>query len=325
MGQLSTYQDSPQRFGVLIATRNRPTNLEALLNSLIKSTTKFKQIVVVSSGVPIEETLIPFVKVLPISHAHLEEKGQIRQKMHGVKMLQSNLDWVVFLDDDVLLERNAITNVIRTLEKQQDKSSIIGIGLSDKDFKPSRQSILKKIFSLVFLTNTDRRGAVLRNGQNNDYMGSGTALRTSWLNGAAIWRRQAAETYGIPFLNAKYSICEDLIFSYPFSKHGVLLFDPSSCFSFQQNQDIVQSTKEGFQALTYWRLYFVLTNRELSKSLFLWSQIGRTINYIYTKNGNSDGVIQRVFYGFKILFDVVSLIINKVPPVEILELRQSDN
>ena len=311
-------------YGVLVATRNRPESLSKLLESLQVSSIPPTQVVVASSGEQIKDLIEKFASKLNITHIHISEKGQIRHKMVGIRLLLPTLSWVAFLDDDVILDVNAIENMFHTISNYPNSANLVGVGFSASNWKQDSVSLVNKIFSSFFGVSTRREGAVLRNGQSNNYMNSKTMIRTSWLNGASMWRKTVADTYEIPFLDASYSVCEDLIFSYQQSKKGMLLYNPASSFAFQDSSQPSQLNIAIFSALTYWRMYFVLTNEELSISLFLWAQIGRTLQFAINANGNFKERFVVRKQAFSILFDVFALTIKKVAPIQILKLRQSN-
>ena len=313
-----------QNYGILVSTRNRPHQLNRMLDSVLHSSLKPKQVIIISSGDSIDEMLRNFELLLPITHKHIEGRGQIRQKIEGVKLLAADLDWVAFFDDDILLERNAIHNIFETVSNHPNPERILGVGLATNDLPENNHSLTRRIFTRFFGINENKPGGIQRNGQNNSYMSSSIPIETSWLNGASIWRRDIASNYNIPHLKARYSICEDLIFSYPYSKQGILLFNPGSKFSFQEHVVEIQASPDIFRALTYWRLYFVSLHSELSKSLFLWSQVGRTLQYMISQKGNLRFRLTSASFAISILADVFLLVFKQIPSIRILELRQSD-
>ena len=87
------------KFAVLIATRNRPQQLNTLLGSLSKSVDRISQVTIVSSGENISEIINNHRPYLPLTYFHSEISGQIAQKMKGIELISSKTDWVLFLDD----------------------------------------------------------------------------------------------------------------------------------------------------------------------------------------------------------------------------------
>lgn len=311
------------KYSVLIATRNRPQKLGITLRSLVDSNIKPEQVIVVSSGDQIVDVINEYKKEIAITHLHIEGKGQIRQKMEGVKLILPTADWVAFLDDDVTLEPTAISNIFTTILNHEENSRLLGVGFSERNAPINSQGRLVEIVHTIFGISTTRKGVVLSNGQGNNYMNSDVLLETSWLNGASMWRKDVAKSYEIPFLAASYSACEDLIFSYQQSKKGLLIVDPTSQFTFQERAETPHGNLDFFSSSTYWRMYFVLTNSELSISAFLWAQIGRTIWFILSSHGSLREKLELSYSAFKILLDVYLLALKKVSPLAILEKRQN--
>ena len=311
------------RFAILIATRNRPQKMVQLLTSLCELSYQPTQVVIVSSGSPIHEEILDFQKKLNIKYSHLDQGGQIRQKIEGLKLVPRSVDWILFLDDDVLLNKNSVSNAFRYLEREGNTKTIVGIGFKNGDTVDKSSSLFKSIVSQFFGIINTNRGSVTKNGQSVDYMDSLETIETKWLNGISMWRRDIALEYNIPFLEAPYSSCEDLIFSYSASKKGRLLFIPDCEFTFQEDSLVLKQSFSVFKSTTYWRLYFVLSNKEFNVRKFLWSQVGRTISYCLVSGGRELPLAKRIWKSIGIFIDLTYLIASKTPAIKVLQLRQS--
>jgi glycosyltransferase involved in cell wall biosynthesis len=90
-------------FCVLIPTRNRRGEVESLLSSIEASSLKPSQVVLVSSGEDISDSVEKFIGKLDITYIHSEIAGQINQKRLGLSKIDPSMKWVVFLDDDLLV------------------------------------------------------------------------------------------------------------------------------------------------------------------------------------------------------------------------------
>ena len=102
-------------FSILIATKDRPGSMRNLLRSVAQSTVRPKSIVVVSSGCPIDDVISEFNESLKIDYFHSEMMGQVNQKKLGISRIQKEIPWVLFLDDDLLLEPKAVEIAFETL------------------------------------------------------------------------------------------------------------------------------------------------------------------------------------------------------------------
>jgi len=303
-------------YSILIATRNRARSLQKLLNSISQSTIQPLEIVIVSTGNEIEDELTMFDGKLPIRHFHLSGYGQIRQKLFGISKLSNAASWVLFLDDDLLLLPSAVESAFDALARQISNNRIVGLGLSQ-----GNQLDLSAKELLLKLLGTHGHGRVWKSGTNINYMGSKKIIETEWLNGVGLWRFDVLSNYHFDYLQSRYSICEDLIFSYRNSKVGKLLFVPAAKFEFQEAVSALSSSYDSFRANAYWRLYFVKSNSELSVRLFLFFQLYRTLTYCTRSSDRSTKLKQRISSAFAIYFDCIKVHRSGMSPVNILKSR----
>jgi glycosyltransferase involved in cell wall biosynthesis len=95
-------------FSILIATKNRPKELTLLLDSITKLTILPSKLVIVFADTDISKIVSDYKSKLNIELIRSEITSQIFQKSEGIKALKSNDGWVLFLDDDVLIDSKAI-------------------------------------------------------------------------------------------------------------------------------------------------------------------------------------------------------------------------
>jgi hypothetical protein len=192
---------------------------------------------------------------------------------------------------------------------------IIGIGL--KVGSTTRTHSLSKFghaLSRIFLLSSATPGSVLKSGQAVSYLDETSSIRTEWLNGASIWRRDSAIAYRKLNSSSKYAAYEDVMFSYPQSKVGHLIFSPDSVLVFQDCYLTDFEAKDVYESAAYLRMSFVLNNSDLSPILCAWSQIGRS--FFAAK--------QTGFSNFKYLYFLnqinwrLFLIAIKIKPIETL-------
>jgi len=262
---------------ILIATRNRPLALRCLLDSILTSSIQPQQVIIVSSGQDIGSVISEFAESLPILHLHTKSVGQIAQKRIGVELIHQKVTWCVFLDDDLVLDKNALKIAIDTAITYP-RTNVIGIGLgtpvtSRGTDLPVHLEILARLFRL----SSNELGKVLRSGHANSYLQSGCVIETQWLNGAAIWRTEHARNYGKDLPSTLYAACEDLIFSYPLSKKGTLIYVPEAKVNFQETELSDVDSFRVIEAASLWRFYFVSKYKELSLNYFFLSQVIRII------------------------------------------------
>ncbi len=298
--------------GIIIATRNRPEALEKLLRSICKSSILPIEIIVVSSGNEISKLISEFNSILNIVYRHIDGHGQIRQKMTGISLITKEVDWVLFLDDDLLIEKNALLNAVKFLRDQHFYRSIVGVGFN---LMPTSRLVsghtFYKMMAKMFYLHSKTPGKLLKSGHPMSYLSSTKVLNTDWLIGSSLWRRDMLSHYSFEFLEAKYSAFEDVIFSNNCKKHGELIYLPSSRLFFQ-NDSITRETSHLFISATFWRFYFFQRNKsELSTFAFLWSQFGRSIFFVLGSNARGESFIKSTLLSIKINFELLTQIILK--------------
>ncbi len=262
---------------ILIPTRNRPIAIGRLLESISGSTHKPEQVIVVSSGQDIGSVIDKYSKALPIIHSHTDEIGQIAQKRIGVRLIAQNITWCVFLDDDLLLEGSAL-EIAMSIVNSYTGTKVIGIGLSTPVTSrgvnlPVHLEILARLFKL----SSNLPGKVLSSGHASTYLQSDSIIETQWLNGASIWKVECAKNYGRDLPSTPYAACEDLIFSYPLSKRGTLIYVPRAKVNFQDTELSNFDSLEVFRAASIWRLFFIAEHKELSFGWFFLTQLLRSL------------------------------------------------
>ena len=307
-------------YGILVATKDRPQQLNKFLESVSNLSLLPIEVVIASSGIDITEVIEKYTDKLNIKHVHSSRSGQVIQKKLGLKYFSENLNWIAFFDDDVILLPDSIENVFGDISRLSEQNIIAGIGLS---CAPSYVSIRKtqyKLMKKLFLSSDKNLGQVNKSGYNASYMSSREVIETQWLNGASIWKAELAKKYNVPFDKIRHAIGEDLFFSFQNLKYGKLFFSPSSKFIFQKYpEDHFQLTY--FVLHTYIQLFFVLTNKELSVLAFYWRFIGSTINAMINKDLRSLKFLTDMITISKLFLDVTLLVFTKKDATHILEFR----
>ena len=299
---------------ILICTRNRPSELHELLTSVSSLETAVFQVVISSSGVDVDEIISIHRSNLSITHVNTESYGQIRQKMLGIEAIDKSVDWTLFLDDDVLLPKDTLEKLEEIIKSKMEKNSpvLLGIGLSTPSTShlQGRNTFLRMVAKSFYL-DSERKGDILLSGHPVSYLEAKKITSTKWLNGISAWNAEALPSYGSDYLESRYSAFEDVIFSYRQSKIGELLYDPSISIDFQQSTVSDFSNPSIFEAASYWRLKFVLENREFSKMKFLWSQIGRSLFFIYRSKNSPKSFFMGIFKAIEVYAEILFQLVMK--------------
>ena len=279
-------------FSILIATKDRPGSMRNLLRSVAQSTVRPKSIVVVSSGCPIDDVISEFNESLKINYFHSEITGQVNQKKLGISRIQKEIPWVLFLDDDLLLEPKAVEKAFETLAKFRSVGEdVLGIGLGlTPTSRMKRTSHIQNFIGRVLRLSSGTPGKVIRSGQGVSYLESSKPIYTEWLNGASMWKTESALGYTNFVPSSSYAACEDLVFSYQQFKKGKLLFAPNAKVLFQDTEPNDYNRSQAIISSAAWRYFFVKSNPELSKWQLVYSQLGRLAYILVTQPWNQDAV-----------------------------------
>ena len=307
-------------FAVLIATRNRPEQLNTLLSSLSKSVNRISQVTIVSSGTNVSEIINNHCPYLPLTYLHSEISGQIAQKMKGIELISSNTDWVLFLDDDLVISEDAIDNLIDNYLNNSKYKDVAGFGLNLNNIELRGQNKFMSLFLKLVGLHSDTSGMILKNGHAQRYLDSNNDIYTQWLNGLSVWRFNLLKNYNPKFSRIDYAAYEDVIFSYKISKQYKLLFIAGACANNQHYEKYSSLSASKFKAAAYMRYLFVVENKELSKLLMLFAQFFRTLDFI--RGGEpSKSLFYRTLYSVKILLDLLFATLTRVEPLRLLTKR----
>lgn len=267
------------KIGILIATRNRPREVQTLLATLVGQ--DIDQVVVSGSGSALDTVLHDFIGLLDLTYIK-SKAGQIRQKMTGIEALNSDLDWVIFSDDDVEYPSNFIEMLKSSIQKY-GKSSLSGIGFHIVNGKSIPQGKMRKFMNEFFLLQSGQPGTVKPSGDCIPYSTCKEPSATMWLNGASAWRYEHVLGYNSPVPETRYAAYEDAIFSFGVFATGDLIYLPELQLRYQ-----IPDNQTSLDALTYesyllWKLFFVIKFK-LSIQKFLWSSVGLSLIFLTRKN-----------------------------------------
>ena len=108
---------------IVVAIFNRKDELFELLNSLIAQTDKDFEVIIVDDGsfVDLLPTVETFKEMLNIQYFKKANSGPGLSRNYGANRAKN--DWLVFVDSDVIVEKDYIENIKKNLEKKKSFSS----------------------------------------------------------------------------------------------------------------------------------------------------------------------------------------------------------
>ena len=298
-------------FSILVATKNRPSELALLLDSITKSTILPSKLVIVFAGTDINHIVSDYTSKLNIELIKSEIASQVFQKSKGIENLQSESDWVLFLDDDILVDKNAINILITKYINNKEYAHYAGFGLALKNTTHKNLTFLTKLMLYAFGLYSFKPGSITKSGHPQSYLQQKNNCEVNWLNGTALWRAEVLGEYAKNDLYVEHSSYEDVLFSYKLSKTKKLLFVSDVFVTSQTEISSNILNERSFLFASYLRYYFVDINDEFSKKWLLVSQLFRGAHFMFKSNEDSK-FFSRMKVSIKIWFTLFGAVIKKV-------------
>jgi hypothetical protein len=286
---------------ILIATKDRLSKITQLLSSLTHSSKLPGTVIVVYNGVSIESEVEKFSASFKLKIIKSDIASQVHQKKLGLRSLPTNCKWVLFLDDDVVIEPDTIKLLYEKYIFNPNFSNYGGFGLAIKNRTCSDTNLLIKCILYAVKLYSFSPGDVTIGGHPQSYLNQDNICEVKWLNGLSIWSREVTDQYlNIPLIS-DYAAYEDVIFSYTVGKTHKLLF-ASDIFVLDQILETNKPlTAKQFVAGCYARYFFVNSNPDMSRFWLITGQIIRNIDFIL-RSRNEGNYLNRMQLALKSFF-----------------------
>jgi len=298
-----------QNLAILIATKNRPNQLQKLLESIHKSSNLPGKILVVYSGADITSVTSFFEDKVNLELIYSTVASQMYQKSLGIKALGNTYNWVLFLDDDIVLEVSTIERMYSEYLDNSKFADFAGFGLSilNRSTREYNSFTLRILGLLKLYSNTP--GAVTKSGHAQSYLDHPEEIEVKWLNGISVWKSKALCHYPVISVENTYSAYEDVNFSYNVSKNYKLLFAPKAKVINQSTESQTPLTINQFVYGGYLRYKFVFTNAELSKAWLMVAQLVRGLDFIFRSNKSSK-IVERIAVASSLWLNLLALVLK---------------
>lgn len=217
---------------IIIATYNRPQELENCIKSIISQKKTPDEIVIVDDGELIECPFYAEVITLGIEYDYIKKDnpGLTASRNRGIEVVTGDI--VIFLDDDIVLDKEFINELLKVYDSDKNKEvgGVGGFVANRKKLKT--KNYIRKIYDSIFLISGFSEGRSLPSGFFTEY-GSTWTLTTKvkeveFLSGCVMsFRREVFHDFLFDTdVYVKHSIGEDKDFSYRVSKQYKLLLNP---------------------------------------------------------------------------------------------------
>jgi len=238
------------------------------------------EVIIVASGDNIENVIQQYRSKLNIKYIYSEEAGQIHQRNIGKSKLNNNTDFVVILDDDVLLAPNAMEKIMDYWETKDNNTAGIGFNLISSNDHPDFESSYVNNFYKA------KRGMVTSSGFGVPINNLTNNKQTQWLGGGySTWRFNVINEFEQVPINTKWAQGEDIRFSYPISKKYELhVCANAHAYVMEYDNENIKNVIYKSKTTALSKIYFTTLHPELSTiRAFSYLLIKMIINLISFK------------------------------------------
>lgn len=282
-------------FSIIIPTYNRIDELIDVLDSLSIQTELPAEIIIVddSDGDNIEQLMERMHTIFIQRNIALKYIRNTREKSltiaRNVGIKNATGDVILFLDDDVILDENYLSEISNIYENNSDALGVQGFIQNDKDSGNTIVNRLKILINKLFYfsSNYNGRCRVLPSTNTVYPLYIDGVTTCEWLSGAnQSYRRKILEEFTFDENLRRYSFKEDVDISYRIQKKypNSLFITPYAKLVHKISPASRLPKKDlTFMKRTY-SLYFFYKNIDQSyknKIIFLWSEFGHLIRNLF--------------------------------------------
>ena len=258
-------------FAIIITAKKYNNILNKALKAIYKQTVLPQQLIIVLAETG--KAIIP--KNIKSRVVYSKIKNQVHQRTIGLKFLDKKIKIILQLDDKIILEKNSIKFLLEEWENTDNNTA--GIALNPQNYVRPKTGL----FHLLTLTNSNIDGEILSSGFANGWSEEKKNKKMKWLNGGMTsWKLKfIPQIYKRKFPILKWSVCEDLFFSYGVSKkYKLILSSKSKAKIILKNEKVslFENFNNGFIHAKILHS-FVSQNKKFSIFLFYYSIFSSSI------------------------------------------------
>lgn len=199
------------RLAIIIPTKDRPALLARLLTSIARQSHQPEQVIIVDGGKPSPHVWPAAFPTLPIEYLQTSQPSLTRQKNLGVRALQPGITLVAFLDDDIILDDDALANMLAFWHTAP--ADVGGAAFAQHGSDEARSSALRWL-RRAFLIQSGPLGTLERSGYNVPIARPTRTQLVEWINGGcSCWRREVFNSFLFDEWFERNGLLEDVQFS----------------------------------------------------------------------------------------------------------------
>ena len=277
---------------VVIPTYNRAEDIKKTIDSFKKVILRLNEVLIIDQSKNDEvERLIKSMKDGKIKYFHIDVPSLTKARNFGIKNLSKKSSIVVFLDDDVTLDKDYFNEILKIFNKFPDALGVGGYYLPPEKKKTNLvETALRRLFLIEHLELNNTR---VLSSYGNTYPSRLTkTIKSQWIPGFNMaFKIGTFDEFSFDENLSGYALAEDFDFSYRiYKKHpGALFISPDA--KLVHRASIVErhpTEKASYMNQTH---HFYLNFKNFNSSLrekltFFWVIFGisllRTIQFLST-------------------------------------------
>lgn len=259
-----------EKIAYVVPTKDRPSELRVLLNSLRAQTRKADQLIIVDGSSPTIKDVCDEYPDLNITYVREFPPSLARQRNVGMAALKAEITIAGYLDDDLELDPGATERMEAFWKSASD--DVGGAAMSIRNEPAARHDALARFFMM----NGDPSGGVLPSSFQCAIPAIEKTCETKWLyGGATLWRRKVIDEFSYDEWYAGHGYGEDFDFSYRVGKkYRLFVIGDAKTLHHHHSMSLSQMYALGRQQ-TYNRIYFVKKNRgDFPLAMVVWGMFG---------------------------------------------------
>jgi glycosyltransferase involved in cell wall biosynthesis len=297
---------------LIIPTRNRSSKLIKLIKNIVKLKIFFNEIIVVySSDNQHKKKIITFLTKKKIKLINTFP-STTHQRNVGLKVRKKNSKYILFLDDDIVINKKAFiemnSGIIKYSKIDKICSFAFNLQTNKKKFKFERikKSKLVKLLGLY----SEKQGKVMKSGWHTKISNLSKDTFVQWIySGATLFRTNIIKNMKFKNLNKGFNYLEDLHFSFNLTqkkfKHLVIAKATVS------NPNLVSRNDLNFGFIEILNRYKFVETYKLNKINFYITAFIRMLYLITNILHLKTSWILRFFGNLKGIISCIILDINK--------------
>lgn len=260
------------RIAFVIPTKDRPELVRRLLENVRAQSVHPELVVVVDAGNGSLRSVLDDFPDLGIRYIRTGAPGLTRQKNLGFRELDSQMDLIAFIDDDMVFEPGALEAMLTFWERVAP--DVGGASFNIVNAQPVRLRLVRFLRRL-FLMENGEYGVILRSGFNTPIVNAPATRFSQWLNGGCtVWCREVFREHRFDEWFTANGLCEDVRFSLQVGRRFRLAVVADARVRHEEVRTLRGDYRQGIAQVVN-RLYVVRRSDGLSVTLCAWALLGQ--------------------------------------------------